>query len=109
MFKIFYDLNLYLKFERPLLNYFTTTPLIISKKRPTFSPSNIYLCLEDSCFIFFGKHFRSMSSKYSIFVDELMRRIIFVVDILRDYADSKNFWRQCIMWLMGVHIANILK
>ena len=35
----------------------------------------------------FGKHFRSMSSKYSIFVDELMIRMIFVVDILREYAD----------------------
>ena len=52
MFKIFYDLTLYLKFERPLLNYFTTTPLIISKKWPTFSPSNISLCLEDFYFIF---------------------------------------------------------
>ena len=51
IFKIFYDLTLYLKFERPLLNYFTTTPLIISKKWPTFSPSNTNkyhsLCLEE--------------------------------------------------------------
>ena len=46
-------------------------------------------------FYFFGKHFRSMSSKYSTFVDELMIRIIFVVDILREYADSRKFWRQC--------------
>ena len=45
--KIFYDLTLYLKFERPLLKYFNTTPLIISKKWQTFSPSNISLCLED--------------------------------------------------------------
>ena len=45
-------------------------------------------------FNFFGKHFRSMSSKYSIFVDELIRNI-FVVDILREYADSKKIWRQC--------------
>ena len=52
MFKIFNDLTLYLKFERPLLNYFTTTPLIIRKKWPTFSPSNISLCLEDFYFIF---------------------------------------------------------
>ena len=89
MFKIFYDLTLYHKFERPLLNYFTTTPLIISKKWRTFLPSNISLSLEDECFIFVGgKHFRSMSSKYSIFVDELIMRIIFVVDILREYADS---------------------
>ena len=35
-----------------------------------------------------------MSSKYSIFVDELMIGIIFVVDILREYADSRKFWRQ---------------
>ena len=35
-----------------------------------------------------------MSSKYSIFVDELMIRIIFVVNILREYADSRKFWRQ---------------
>ena len=47
MFKLLYDLTLYLKFERHLLNYFTTTPLIISKKWPTFSPSNISLSLED--------------------------------------------------------------
>ena len=33
MFKIFYDLTLYLKFERPLLNYFTTTPLIDHKQK----------------------------------------------------------------------------
>ena len=46
-------------------------------------------------FYFLGKYFRSMSSKYSIFVDELMIRIIFVVDILREYADSRKFWRQC--------------
>ena len=43
-------------------------------------------------FYFFGKHFRSMSSKYSIFVDELMISINFVVDILREYADSKKIW-----------------
>ena len=36
-----------------------------------------------------------MSSKYSIFVDELMIWIIFVVDILREHADSRKFWRQC--------------
>ena len=35
-----------------------------------------------------------MSFKYSIFVDELMIGIIFVVDILREYADSRKFWRQ---------------
>ena len=35
-----------------------------------------------------------MSSKYSIFVDELMIGIIFVVDILREYVDSRNVWRQ---------------
>ena len=58
-------------------------------------------------FYFFGKHFRSMSSKYSIFVDELMIRIIFVVDIPREYADSKNFG-DSVIWLIGVHIANIL-
>ena len=40
-------------------------------------------------------HLQSMSFKYSIFVDELMIRIIFVVDILREYADSRKFWRQC--------------
>ena len=39
--------------------------------------------------------FRSMSSNYSIFVDELMIRIIFVVDILREYAESKKIWKQC--------------
>ena len=93
MFKIFYDLTLYLKFERSLLNYFTTTPLIISKKWPTFSPSNISLCLEEKGFIFLV----NISEVYSIFVDELMIRIIFVVDIhvLREYADSRKFWRQC--------------
>ena len=48
-----------------------------------------------------------MSSKYSIFVDELMIRIIFVVDILREYADSKNFG-DSVIWFIGVHIANIL-
>ena len=31
-----------------------------------------------------------MSSKY-IFVDELMIRFTFVVDILREYADSRKF------------------
>ena len=31
-----------------------------------------------------------MSIKHSIFVDELMIRIIFVVDILREYADSRK-------------------
>ena len=36
-----------------------------------------------------------MSIKYSIFVDELMIKIIFVVDILREYADSRKFWIQC--------------
>ena len=35
--------NLYFKFECPL----STTPLNISKKWPTFSPSNISLCLAD--------------------------------------------------------------
>ena len=40
-------------------------------------------------FYFFGKHF-SMSSKYSIFVDEPMIRIIYVVDILRENAHSKT-------------------
>ena len=48
-----------------------------------------------------------MSSKYSIFVDELMVRIIFVVDILREYADSKKFGDSAI-WFIGVHIASIL-
>ena len=43
-----------------------------------------------------------MPSKYSIFVDELMIRIIFVVDILREYADSKNFGKSAI-WFIGVH------
>ena len=41
-------------------------------------------------FHFFGKHFRtdrSMSSKHIIFVDELMIRIVFVVDILREHVD----------------------
>ena len=52
-----------------------------------------------------------MSSKYSIFVDDLMVRIIFVVDIfmiLREYDDSKNFGDSAI-WFIGVHIANILR
>ena len=54
-------------------------------------------------FYFFGKHFRSMSSKYSIFVDELMIRIIFVVDILREYSIQENFGDSAI-WFIGVHI-----
>ena len=37
-----------------------------------------------------------MSSKYSIFVDELMIMIIFVVDILREYADSRKFWGETV-------------
>ena len=49
-----------------------------------------------------------MSSKYSIFVDELMIRIIFVVDILREYADSRTFRRQCNLVHWSTHIANIL-
>ena len=32
--------------------------------------------------------------KIVFFVDEIMIRILFVVDILRVYADSKKFWRQ---------------
>ena len=58
-------------------------------------------------FYFFGKNLGSMSSKYSIFVDELMIRIIFVVDILREYANSEKFGDSAI-WFIGVHIANIL-
>ena len=58
-------------------------------------------------FYFLVKHFRSMYSKYSIFVDELMIRIIFVVDILREYADSRNFGDSTI-WIIGEHIANIV-
>ena len=49
MFKIFYDLTLYLKFECPLLNYFTTTPLIDHKQRngqPFRRLTCISLCLE---------------------------------------------------------------
>ena len=59
-------------------------------------------------FYFFWQTFQKyMSSKYSIFVDELMIRIILVVDILREYAHSKNLGDSAI-WFIGVHIANIL-
>ena len=51
-------------------------------------------------FYFFGKHLRIMSSKNSIFVDELMIRINFVVDILRKYVDSRKFWRHSIIWFI---------
>ena len=45
-----------------------------------------------------------MSFKYSIFVDELLIRIIYVVDILREYIDSRKFWRQCNL----VHSGSVL-
>ena len=51
-------------------------------------------------FYFFGKHLRIMSSKNSIFVDEVMIRINFVVDKLRKYADSRKFWRHSIIWFI---------
>ena len=48
-----------------------------------------------------------MSSKYSIFVDELMIRIIFVVDILREYVDSRKFWRQCNLVHWGTYCQHL--
>ena len=49
-----------------------------------------------------------MSSKCSIFVDELMIRIIFVVDILRNMLIPKKKIEDSAIWFIGVHIANIL-
>ena len=60
-------------------------------------------------FYFFLANISEVSFKNSSFVDELMIRIIFVVDmILREYADSKKSGDSAI-WLIGVHIANILR
>ena len=46
IFKIFYNLTLYLKFERPILNYFYHNTTDHKQKWQTLSPSNISLCLE---------------------------------------------------------------
>ena len=42
------------------------------------------------------------------FVEELMIKVILVVDILREYAHSRNFGESAISFI-GVHIANILR
>ena len=51
-----------------------------------------------------------MSSKYSIFVDELMIRIIFVIDILRYHGNMliQKIFGDSAIWFIGVHIANIM-
>ena len=45
-------------------------------------------------------NFRGVSSKNSNFVEKLMIRIIFVVDVLREYAHSRKIWRHSVIWII---------
>ena len=57
----------------------------------------------------FDKTFRTMFYKNTIyFVDELMIRIIFVVDILRENAHSRKFWVQWSKYCLHIETKIVL-
>ena len=98
---MFCNLTLYLKFKRPVLNSFTT-PLIITKKRPTFCCLTILYTSKINILLIevWAKISEACLLKIVFFCTRTNDKdYIFVVDILREYAHSRKFRR----WYNAVH------